>query len=164
MTNTQRTHSPKIRPIRRAVAALALLVPLGAFAVLSASPAGAGDGRGSDSIHVTTPTDGAVVPTKFPVRIKTNVPIGPPDTGRHHIHLYWDGERDEGKYDIVYKKRFTKKGLAPGTHMLDAVIANADHSTTDTHEVVQVEVSKDAPQPTPRRAPSGDSNDGVPGY
>jgi hypothetical protein len=96
------------------------------------------------TIHVTSPRNKAVVPRTFTVRIATNVAIGPPDTGRHHIHLYWDGERAEGKYDIVYTKTFRKKGLAPGVHHLDAVIANADHSTTSAHQKLEVTVRKAA--------------------
>jgi hypothetical protein len=93
-------------------------------------------------IRVVKPRDRASVPPTFTVRIRTNVAIGEPDTGRHHIHLYWDGERDDGRYDIVYAKTFRKKGLAPGRHRLDAVIANADHSTTDAHQSLVVTVEK----------------------
>jgi hypothetical protein len=127
---------PKIR-----VAALfALLFVLALF--VATSCAGTAASADDMTIHVTRPANGAVVPRSFTVRVASNVPIGPPDTGRHHIHLYWDGEREEGKYDIVYKKTFKKTGLSPGVHMLDAVIANADHSTTSTHEQLQLTVRK----------------------
>jgi hypothetical protein len=156
MTNTHPTHPSRhirIERVRRAVAVLALFVPL---VVVARPAAGADDPM---RIRVVAPSDDTVVPTRFPVRIKTNVAIGEPDTGRHHIHLYWDGERDEGEYDIVYKKRFTKKGLEPGTHTLDAVIANADHSTTDAHDVLQVSVSDEAPAPQSGPTPSDGTND-----
>jgi hypothetical protein len=153
MTNTQQLDG-RNSAIVRVVGGLVLLVPLITFVfVTTARDATAAKSK----IRVTAPTDGAVVPASFPVRIRTNVPIGEPDTGRHHIHLYWDGERDEGKYDIVYKKHFTKRGLAPGTHTLDAVIANADHSTTDTHQKIDVMVSKDAP-PMTSRTPRGSTD------
>jgi hypothetical protein len=126
----------------RRVVAFTAAASLMAFVTFSiAAPASAAD----MTIHVKSPTEGAVVPPTFEVRLRTNTAIGEPDTGRHHIHLYWDGKRDEGEYDIVYKKHFKKKGLEPGAHTLDAVIANADHSTTDAHEIVHVTVSNDAP-------------------
>jgi hypothetical protein len=118
-----------------------LLLPIAVLALTFVPSAPA---RAADMIHVTSPRRGAVVPRAFTVRIATNVAIGPPDTGRHHIHLYWDGQRAEGRYDIVYKKTFRKTGLAPGVHRLDAVIANADHSTTSTHEKLTVTVTNDA--------------------
>ena len=138
--------------------ALGLLLPVVVLALtfVPSTPA-----RAADMIHVTSPKRGAVVPRTFTVRIATNVAIGPPDTGRHHIHLYWDGQRAEGKYDIVYKKTFKKKGLSPGVHHLDAVIANADHSTTSTHEKLDVTVSNNAARagsgPT---STTGQSNNG----
>jgi hypothetical protein len=94
------------------------------------------------------------------VRIATNVAIGPPDSGRQHIHLYWDGQRADGRYDIVYKKTFRKKGLAPGVHRLDAVIANSDHSTTSTHEKLEVTVRNDAGQGGSAPTTTGRTNGG----
>jgi hypothetical protein len=121
------------------VAALAVVVAAAlVLAESTAGPATAAPMR----IRVVSPHDGATVTPNFTVRIATNVAIGEPDTGRHHIHLYWDGQRAEGRYDIVYAKTFRKKGLAPGRHRLEAVIANADHSTTSTHQSLVVKVEK----------------------
>jgi hypothetical protein len=138
-------------------AALALAAPLAISDTATAAPI---------RIRVVQPRDHAPVAPNFTVRIRTNVAIGEPDTGRHHIHLYWDGERDEGRYDIVYAKTFRKKGLAPGRHRLDAVIANADHSTTDAHQTLIVTVEKQgaATGNTPTSSPMSSSPAGGNGY
>ena len=36
-----------------------------------------------------------------------------PDTGRDHVHLYYDGNRAAGQYGIAYAKTFTVTGLTP---------------------------------------------------
>jgi len=72
--------------------------------------------------------------------VDTSVDIGEPDTGLHHVHLYYDGNTAEGEYDLVYEPRFTVDRLDPGEHTIEAVIANADHSLTDARTEISVMV------------------------
>jgi hypothetical protein len=107
---------------------------------------GAGAGGGDDlSISVTTPEDGATVGDSFEVEVDTSVDIGEPDTGLHHVHLYYDGNTDDGEYDLVYDPTFTvERDLGAGEHTIEAVVANADHSLTDARDEVTVTVGDEA--------------------
>jgi hypothetical protein len=144
MATTRHTTRPPARRLRRrAPAALALA---GAFALVAAGCGDGGDdteaGSGGDdpTISLTQPEDGGAVGDSFDVEVDTDVPIGEPDTGRHHVHLYYDGNTQEGEYDVVYEPTFTVDGLEPGEHTVEAVVANADHSLTDARDEVTVTV------------------------
>jgi hypothetical protein len=90
-------------------------------------------GDSSPTVAIASPSDGAAVGRSFEVRLDVNFAIGDPDTGRDHVHLYYDGNRTEGEYGIAYAETFTVEGLSPGEHEIEAVVAHADHSTTDAH-------------------------------
>jgi hypothetical protein len=105
------------------------------------SDAAAGAG-GELAIEVTAPAEGAAVGASFELAADTTVPLGEPDTGLHHMHLYYDGNRSDGEYDIVYGNSATVTGLTPGEHTIDAVIANADHSLTDAEARITVMVEE----------------------
>jgi hypothetical protein len=117
---------------------LALVLGTVLSLALLAAACGGGDdsasaGGASPTVAISSPTDGATVGREFEVELDVNFPIGAPDTGRDHVHLYYDGNRAEGEYGIAYAKTFTVTGLAPGQHEIEAVVAHADHSTTDAH-------------------------------
>jgi hypothetical protein len=78
------------------------------------------------------------------VSVDSSVPLGEPDTGRHHVHLYYDGNTAEGEYDIVYGTTATVDRLDAGEHTIEAVIANPDHSTTDARDEITVTVGDEA--------------------
>lgn len=102
---------------------------------------GGGDG-GAMTISVTTPADGADVGAPFDVELDTSVDLGEPDTGLHHVHLFYDGETGDGDYDLVYGDSFTvERDLDAGEHTIEAVIANADHSLTDARDELTVNVA-----------------------
>jgi hypothetical protein len=120
-----------------------------------ATTAGAADaGGGGDelSIDLVQPADGDEVGDTFDVEVDTGVELGEPDTGLHHVHLYYDGETADGEYDLVYGTTFTvERDLGAGEHTVEAVIANADHSLTDARDEVTVTVGDGA-------APAGDDS------
>lgn len=128
-----------------AVAAVLTLVAAGCGDDDDTTSAGAGSGGQSDgemTISVAEPADAAEVGTPFDVEVDTSVEVGEPDTGLHHVHLYYDGNTQEGDYDVVYEPTFTvDRDLDPGEHTIEAVIANADHSLTDARDEVTVTVS-----------------------
>jgi hypothetical protein len=166
------THTTPIRwtRIRSFVAVIAVLAVV---AVACGDDSSGGSGGEDLSISVTSPADGAVVGEEFEVDVDTSVPIGETDTGRHHVHLYFDGETAEGEYDIVYDVPFTvTRSLSPGEHTVEAVIANADHSTTDARQEFTVTVDPSAAggggtgsggegEPT---TSDPDDTSGIPGY
>jgi hypothetical protein len=113
------------------------------------------------SLDVVTPADGATVARSFEVEVRSNVPFGTPSTGRHHLHLYYDGVKSEGDYDIVYDTSATATRLSPGRHTVEAEIANPDHSGTGVFKrfTVTVGTADAAPAPTPdTTAPSSAGN------
>ena len=106
---------------------------------------GGGDGGSGDmTISIADPTDSAQVGRSFDVTVDSSVPLGEPDPGRHHVHLYYDGNTAEGEYDIVYGTTATVDRLDPGEHTIEAVIANPDHSTTDATDEITVTVGDEA--------------------
>jgi hypothetical protein len=133
----------------RRLASVALLATLALTALAcgddddtTASAGGGGDG--DMTISIADPEDGAEVGQPFDVSVDSSVPLGEPDTGRHHVHLYYDGNTAEGEYDIVYGTTATVDRLDPGEHTIEAVIANADHSTTDARDEITVTVGDEA--------------------
>jgi hypothetical protein len=107
-----------------------------------------GGGGGDDlTISIADPTDGATVEPGFQVEVDPSVDIGEPDTGLHHVHLYYDGNESDGEYDIVYSADepwTVDRDLGPGEHTIEAFIANADHSLTDASDEVTVMVGEGA--------------------
>jgi hypothetical protein len=143
-TPTRPTRPTRLTRRRRlAQAALGATLPIALLAAACSSDSGsASTGGASPTVAITSPSDGAAVDRSFDVDLAVNFPIGPPDTGRDHVHLYYDGNRAEGQYGIAYQKSFTVTGLSPGRHEIEAVVAHADHSTTDTHsKTITVDVA-----------------------
>jgi hypothetical protein len=137
--HTSQHRVPFFRRARFGVAAAFIVV-----AALVAAACGSGGSSTSDgqsmSLDVVTPTSGAAVGQSFRVAVRSNVPFGQPSTGEHHLHLYFDGVKTEGKYDIVYSKSTTVSGLKPGKHTIEAEIANPDHSGTGVTKTFTVMV------------------------
>jgi hypothetical protein len=106
-----------------------------------------GGGDGDLTISIADPTDGATVEPGFQVQVDPSVDIGEPDTGLHHVHLYYDGNQSDGEYDIVHSADepwTVDRDLSPGEHTIEAFIANADHSLTDASDEITVMVGEDA--------------------
>jgi hypothetical protein len=125
----------------------ALLASMSVVVLIAASCGGGDDSSETESgpptVEITSPADDAQVGESFDVDLAVNFDIGEPDTGRDHVHLYYDGNTAEGEYDLVYEPRFTVDRLDPGEHTIEAVIANADHSLTDAREEITVTVGED---------------------
>jgi hypothetical protein len=101
-------------------------------------PAASGD----LSVSIDEPADGADVGAQFTVRMTPSVDVGAPDTGLHHLHLYYDGDTDDGDFDMVFSDTATVTGLAPGEHVIEAVVVNPDHSRTDASAQITVNVTE----------------------
>jgi hypothetical protein len=108
---------------------------------------GGGGGDGDLTISIADPADGATVDPGFQVEVDPSVDVGEPDTGLHHVHLYYDGNQSDGEYDIVYsvdEPWTVDRDLPPGEHTIEAFIANADHSLTDASDEITVMVGEGA--------------------
>jgi hypothetical protein len=116
----------------------------GAEPASGSAPTGSGarGASGALSIAIDEPADGADVSGEFAVNMTPSVEVGEPETGLHHIHLYYDGAKGDGEYDMVFGESTTvTRQLDPGEHTIEAVVVNADHSPTDAHTSITVNVT-----------------------
>jgi hypothetical protein len=129
--------SRRLATIISTISALTLLA-----AACGSSHDTAAGSSGDPVVEIAAPANGAQVGQSFEVQLKLNFPIGDPSTGREHVHLYYDGNTTEGEYGIAYNDTFTVTGLSPGKHTIQAVVAHADHSLTDSRsQEITVEVT-----------------------
>jgi hypothetical protein len=138
------THVPtrRSRIWGRLAAVFAVASAFALLAVACGSDDNDAGGSGAPTVDIVSPADGAQVSRSFEVQLAINFPIGDPGTGREHVHLYYDGNTSEGEYGIAYDRTFTVTGLSPGEHTIQAVVAHADHSTTDSRSrEIHVQVS-----------------------
>lgn len=173
--NTHRTvpspSSPRASKPRRRLRLAAATVA--ALAIVAAACGNDSSGAGTiDAIDVTTPADGTTVGESFELDVDTGEPIGEPDTGSQHLHLYYDVEPGAEDYDIVYDLPFTTRELSPGEHSIHVAVANGDHSLTDVRDDITVTVDAGAGPPAGNdrdgggSPPAPDSSDDpdLPGY
>ena len=144
--------------------ALAFVIAMVAAACSDA----AGGNAGEQTIAIASPADGATVTIPFDVQLESSVPIGEPETGNHHAHLYFDTDTDAADYDIVYSTTWqVTRDLAPGEHTIIVALANPDHSLAGPTQEIHVTVSADggsdggsgdggAPAPASPAAPTSD--------
>lgn len=137
---------------RRSLAGLLLVLAVAACGI--GAQAGAGNAGGA-TIGVAAPADGAQVSVPFGVQLESSVPLGEPETGNHHAHLYFDTDTDSGDYDILYGTSWqVTRSLAPGTHTITVALANPDHSLAGPTQSITITVGGGPgggsdPAPTP---------------
>ena len=144
------------------------LLLLGAVALLAAACGGGPGGNGDDAtaggggdgmtLGIATPADGAEVTQPFTLKVTSSVPLGDPGTGRHHVHVWFDGQ--EADYKINYSDTFQVEGLPAGEHVITAALANADHSLAGPRDEVTVTVGGGGGQTASTGSPGG--GDGYP--
>jgi hypothetical protein len=128
----------QVTKARSLVLAVALALVVGACS--AAVQAGGGTGGGA-TISIASPAEGAEVSVPFDVQLESNVPLGTPDTGNHHAHLYFDTGTDAADYDIVYGTSWqVTRPLSPGKHTIIAALANPDHSLAGPTQTITVTV------------------------
>jgi hypothetical protein len=122
------------------------LVPavLVALVLAACSPAAGGPGGESDlTLSVAAPSDGGAVSVPFEVDLETSLPIGPPESGAHHVHLYFDTDVSSPDYDLVYEEPFqVTRELTPGEHTIIASLRNPDHSDAGVSETFAISVGE----------------------
>ena len=120
----------------------------------SAAPGGAA------TLTITAPTAGATVTEPFPLAFTSNQEIGPPASGKHHVHVTVDGKTAD--YAVVTASPFQVKNLTPGEHTITVTLQNADHSPAGATTQVKVNITGGAVQsPTSSESPGmGDSGGG----
>jgi hypothetical protein len=101
---------------------------------------------GSPTLSITSPASGATVGRDVAVSWDTNEQLGPPDSGRDHVHVFVDGHSND--YTVVGGNSFTVKGLSAGQHTIDVTLQHADHSSAGAHDEVDVTVSPTGTAPS----------------
>ncbi len=152
---------------RRLVAGLAIAVLAAACSSGTQAAGGAGVAANAASISIAVPSDGAQVSVPFDVQLDSSVPLGAPETGDHHAHLYFDSSTDAADYDIVYGTTWqVTRPLAPGPHTITVALANADHSLAGPTQKITVNVTgggSGAGSGAGSAAPPADPGAGEPG-
>lgn len=112
-----------------------------AAACAGVTSAGAG-GSDSLSLRISSPMDGAQVSSPFTVELDANVPLDDPSTGKHHVHLCFDGAScdEETEYALVYSDTSDVSDLSPGEHTIEASLRNADHTDAGPSDEITVTV------------------------
>jgi hypothetical protein len=133
--------------IRAAAAAAALLAP----AVLVAC--GSNDesaSAGGMSLSIAEPAKDAAVSLPFKVKVDAGVPLGPTESGKHHVHLWLDNhandylvvESDTAEITSGQKATLSGKplGISTGTHTIHVSLRNANHSAAGVETEIPVNI------------------------
>ena len=122
--------------------ALALAFVVGACDAY-AQGAGGGSGGGGDlTLSIAAPAVGAEVSIPFEVTLESNVALGSPETGNHHVHLFFDTDVASSDYELVYGATVqVTRDLAPGEHTIIASLRNADHSDAGPSQTITIVVA-----------------------
>jgi hypothetical protein len=114
-------------------------------ALVGASCGGGDDGGGSGGgagggggFGIAAPEDGAEVSSTFSLEISSDEELGAPDTGLHHVHVWYDGNAND--YTVVESSTFEVNGLESGEHTITASLRNADHSEAGAEDEITVTV------------------------
>jgi hypothetical protein len=143
--------------------ALQLLTATGA---LAAGLAGCGAdgtaavGAGGDalSVAVSKPAPNATVIVPFTVTVATSVPLGTTDTGRHHVHIWFDDHAND--YRVVEAPTVEITDLAAGQHVMHVSLRNANHTPAGVETQLPITVGGAPANP----APAGTEPDQPYGY
>ncbi|MEV6106673.1 hypothetical protein AB0M28_18425 [Streptomyces sp. NPDC051940] len=160
ITRTRRTVIP---------AALGALLLLGGAACGSDDGSGSGSGAGSGTeVSITSPADDGSISIPFTLKVDASEELGTTDSGKHHVHLYFDG--DDQKYEVVEEASHeitaespAVAGLTPGEHTLNVSLRNADHSPAGAEDEITVTVGEGGAQPS-ASGDTGGGDDGGYGY
>lgn len=117
---------------------------LGAIAAVTLLAVGCGDSAagsgGSASVAIDEPSDGASVEVPFTIELSSGVDLGAPETGNHHVHIFFDDNSDD--YEVVNGTRFVVRDLADGgEHTIHASLRKADHSEAGAEDSITVTVT-----------------------
>lgn len=117
---------------------VALFLSLSSAALVLAGCAKNQAASGSGTLSITSPPDGASVtsPVRLVLAVK-GVEIGPPSTGKMHLHIHIDGS---GKYEVLTSTT-DEIALPAGQHTIEVVLAQPNHTETATKASVAVTVT-----------------------
>jgi len=142
--------------LRAAAAAAALLAPAVLVACGSDDESAAAGGM---SLSIAQPAKDATVSLPFTVKVDAGVPLGPTESGKHHVHLWLDNHAND--YLVVesgHRRNHQRAdgelvrqavGGFPGMHTIHVSLRNANHSAAGVDTEIPVKVGTEAgPAPT----------------
>lgn len=98
------------------------------------------DGGDGMTLGIASPGDGEQIDVPFTVELDSSVPLGPTDSGEHHVHVFFDG--DDSDYMVVESDSVEITDLPEGEHVINASLRNADHSAAGVETQTTVVVGE----------------------
>lgn len=135
----------------RRLAPAAAAVLMATLTACSGSDSTTGDG-GDLSLSIIEPVSGATVAVPFSVRLESSAPLGPTESGKHHVHIWFDD--NEAKYVIVESDVVQITEAPAGQHTMHVSLRNANHSPAGTEVTAPLTIGG---------APAGSSAPASPG-
>lgn len=123
----------------RGLVALAVVMLTAAACGSSSDVGTTSGGGGAERVKITSPANGATVHQPFTLKWNSTVPLGPPDSGKDHVHVYTDGHAND--YTVVGGNSFKVNGLTPGEHTVQISLQHADHSPVGPKSEITVMVT-----------------------
>jgi hypothetical protein len=138
-----------------------ILVVLSALVLLVAgcggssddSGGGGGSGGGGLTLKIVEPTDGTSVTTPFTVKVDSGVPLGTTESGKHHIHVWFDDNANQYQVVEADNVQVDSGKLSSGQHTIHASLRNANHSAAGAEAETTVMVTSGG-APAPASSPS----------
>jgi hypothetical protein len=122
----------------------------------------AASGNVGSDLKIISPADNATVGEPFELTWTSAVPLGAPDTGKDHVHVFTDGKVND--YTVVGDTKFQIKGLSPGKHTVGITLQHADHSPAGAQAEITVNVTSGASMSTTNSTGGGSGSTGRGGY
>jgi hypothetical protein len=108
------------------------------------------------TLAVSEPGSTEAVSVPFTVKISTNVPLGTPASGDHHVHVYFDDNVNQ--YTVMTSNTVQITSAPAGVHVMHLSLRNANHSAAGVETSIQVTIgnggSAASPKPSPSPSPS----------
>lgn len=129
---------------------------LATLAACTGTNGATGGDSGKLSVIVVEPTSGATVSTPFTVKVDSSVPLGPSESGQHHVHIWFDD--NESDYLIVESTTTQITDAPSGQHTMHVSLRNANHSPAGAEATTPITIgSGGGPVPSPSSASEGTS-------
>lgn len=129
---------------------------LATLAACTGTNGATGGDSGKLSVIVVEPSSGATVSTPFTVKVDSSVPLGPSESGQHHVHIWFDD--NESDYLIVESNTTQITDAPSGQHTMHVSLRNANHSPAGAEATTPITIgSGGGPVPSPSSASEGTS-------
>lgn len=78
------------------------------------------------TVEITSPAADEVVTVPFQVTIEANVPLGSPEEGLHHVHIWFGNDLES--YLVVEETAVEINNAPDGEHQMFVSLRNPDHT------------------------------------